>query len=240
VELGPPATFLPRNPVVYLAVAGDLASIERLRAALAAGPLAPPVERDELPFVPHVTLDQRIDPARAPAALEALADYRARVTVEEVTLLEQDTTPDRIWHPVGSWALAAPAVVGRGGVEVTLARASRLDPAEARWAGDVLDGEPFAVTARKERVLVGTAAGAIRSGLCELHSLVVDQPARRQGIGSQLVRAVEDIAAGAGCTAVQATVPAGTPAAALLAGRGYRELARLADHLLLARELPTT
>jgi hypothetical protein len=39
---------------------------------------------------------------------------------------------------------------------------------------------------------------------------------------------------------VQATVPAGTPAAALLAGRGYRELARLADHLLLARELPTT
>ena len=90
VTLGPPGTFWPRTPVLYLAVGGDLDAIAALRSDLGTGPLAPPAGRVERDFVPHVTLDQRIDPARLPQALEAMADYRAEYCFERVCLLEQD------------------------------------------------------------------------------------------------------------------------------------------------------
>ena len=40
--LGPPATFWPTTPVVYLSVAGELDVLDRVRAAVSAGPLARP------------------------------------------------------------------------------------------------------------------------------------------------------------------------------------------------------
>ena len=105
-------TFWPRTPVLYLAVNGDIAAISALRENLGTGPLAPPSGRPGRQFVPHLTLDQRIDPGRLAHALEALADYRASYCFERVTVLDQDA--DHRWQPLADAALGRPAVAGRG------------------------------------------------------------------------------------------------------------------------------
>lgn len=108
--LGPPATFFPPTPVVYLEVAGDLDALEDLRLSLCAGPLARVAgrRRERRPFVPHLTLDQRIDPARIPAALGSFADYRGSADLDELTLLSFD-------EESGRWDALAAAPLGRGG-----------------------------------------------------------------------------------------------------------------------------
>src|SRR5215213_8935979 len=66
LDLGPVESFLPVNPVLYLAVGGPgLPSVHRLREELGVGPLA----RD-LPhaFVPHVTVANELPEDRIPAA----------------------------------------------------------------------------------------------------------------------------------------------------------------------------
>ena len=135
VELGPPSTFWPRTPVVFLELSGDISCVGALRRDLVAGPLAPPKGRDERDFVPHVTLDQSIDPARIPHALAALADYRASYCFERVTVLEQDA--EHRWHPMADVALGKPMVVGRGSLELELAVVDQVDPLVAAWAEEL-------------------------------------------------------------------------------------------------------
>ena len=72
VTLGPPASFLPDSPTLYLAV-GDGAHVRALRDRVFVDPLARPLT---WPFVPHVTLADEAGPARIDAALAALSDYR--------------------------------------------------------------------------------------------------------------------------------------------------------------------
>jgi 2'-5' RNA ligase/N-acetylglutamate synthase-like GNAT family acetyltransferase len=247
VELGGPATFFPRTPVVYLAVGGDVAEIERLAGCLASGPLAPPPGRRERSFVPHVTIDQRAEPELIPPALLVLDSYRQQFVFEEVTLLEQD--PEHVWHPVSAAPLGAPAVVARGALELALSASDGLDPAEARWAESMWraavetpanEGRPFAVTARREGALAGVAGGYLSSGVCQLERLVVDPQLRRQGIGSQLLRAVADLALDAGCSVARALVPAGAGEGLLLA-RGFSVVARVPgppESLVFERRLP--
>lgn len=104
LALGPPATFLPVNPVVYLpvhgdhgvhGVQGDLDALHALRDRVFRDPLARPLT---WPFVPHVTLADDVDPARIPPALAALADYRAECTVDRLHLLQEGV--GRTWTPV--------------------------------------------------------------------------------------------------------------------------------------------
>ena len=239
VELGGPATFLPVNPVIYLRVGGpELAAMDALRQRLVAGPLAPPPARRERDFVPHVTLDQHASRERIPAALAALADYRARVTFDRVTVLEQ--APDKVWHPYADFPLAAPAVRGRGGLPLEVAIGGRLDPVARVWASGALgsDGEhglavdfsvDFSVTGRREGHLVGVAAGTLWGPVCQLSLLVVTPEERRQGIGGHLLTAVEAHAGGAGCAAVRVPAPAGGAGEVVLTARGYRVVARLPD-----------
>jgi 2'-5' RNA ligase len=95
LELGPPATFLPDNPVVYLSVRGELDDLHALRDRV----FKPPLERDlTWPFVPHVTLADEAPPERINAAVVALADYRAEATFTAVTLLQEG--PGRVWTPI--------------------------------------------------------------------------------------------------------------------------------------------
>src|SRR3954454_20753346 len=91
--LGPPATFLPVNPVLYLSVGGDVDALEGLRQAVFAPPLSRPIDH---PFVPHVTLADGIDADRAASALVALSSYERAVTVERVDVMEEG--PDRVWR----------------------------------------------------------------------------------------------------------------------------------------------
>ncbi|MBA3653624.1 MAG: 2'-5' RNA ligase family protein, partial [Actinobacteria bacterium] len=91
VELGPIETFLPDNPVAYLAGGGDVAAVHRLRG----GVFQPPLARDlSWPYVPHVTVADGIDPEVIAAAPHVLGAYRRDVTVTAVRLLEER---DRRW-----------------------------------------------------------------------------------------------------------------------------------------------
>src|ERR1700694_735576 len=76
VELGPPQTFWPNSPVIYLAVTGDTQEIHRLRERV----MRPPLEREVTwPFVPHVTLMDGAEPDSMPEALSSMNGYRPPV-----------------------------------------------------------------------------------------------------------------------------------------------------------------
>ena len=207
LALGPVATFLPVNPVVYLQV-GDGGAVERLRAlrdAVFSEPLARPLT---WPWVPHVTLAGEVEPARIDAALLALSGYRAIARFDRVDLLREG--PGRVWEPVADAAFDVPAVVGRGGLPLELTVSDRLDPEAAALVLGA--GRPFAVTACRDGQVVGSAvgtAGGTEAGEGVLWSIVVGEEQRRQGIGSHLVAAVVSLAADRGCTSI---VAAGAPA----------------------------
>jgi 2'-5' RNA ligase len=241
-RVGPPATFLPVNPVLYLEVGGEdahLAALERLAADLAEGPLAPPASRPQRPFVPHVTLSQHMAPERIEPAMAMLASYSAEVTIEEATLVRFDEG-ERRWLAVAASRLGAPAVVGRGGREVTLTAGSMLSPLEAAWAQaawdsyrsqqygpDVLPDSPFVIVARVGGEIVGVAEGTVVGATCRLARLVVAAADRSAGVGTQLLNAVESQARSAGCRAIRLETLAGGRAQSFYEGRGYSATAPL-------------
>jgi 2'-5' RNA ligase/ribosomal protein S18 acetylase RimI-like enzyme len=262
VELGPPGTFSPRSPVVFLAVTGDGGELARLAGELGEGPLAPPHGRLARPFVPHVTIAPRADPARIGAALVALADYRVTTVVERLALFEQDRRAPRApWAALAEARLGARAVVGRGGLE-TITEVSRLPgPEVAAFAAaqaveadagversDPPDGllaeEPVAVLARREGRLAGVAEAVVAGGVLECRRFVVASDLRGQGVGSALLRRLEQEGAGHGATVVRLQVASGSAGEAFLVGRGYRVVAMLpgdgsvADVAVLERALP--
>lgn len=236
VHLGPPATFLPVNPVAYLAVDGEgVEKVRSLRDAVSGGPL----ERSlTWPFVPHVTLADEADPDRITSALGALRDYEVDVVFDRVHLLEEG--PGRTWKPIADAPFEAPAVIGRGGLELTLHTSANLDIEvaswqEAAWAPHTLaeDGtaeqdRPFAVTARRDDEIVGTATGDIRGDEAHLANLVVGAGDRGTGVGSHLLAAVESLAAEAGCRRLTLRTEADGSARQFFEGRGWRAYATLA------------
>lgn len=164
LTLGPPATFLPANPTIYLEVAGDLAVRDRV--------FREPLARSlTWPFVPHVTIADDIDPQRIPAALAALADYRAEITVDRVHLLQEGE--GRTWAPIADAPFAAPAVIGRGGLPLEITVTDRLDPQAAALEDDTR----LAITGRRDGRVVGTATA----------SLAVDPAHREEGIEGRLL-----------------------------------------------------
>jgi len=232
VTLGPPATFWPRTPVIYLAVAGDVSSVAGLRSRLAAGPLAPPTARKEREFVPHVTLDQQIEASRLPNALAALADYRTDYCFERLSILEQDAS--HRWQPLSDLPLGKPSVAGRGSLDLQLSVVDRADPVVAAWADEIWAhysrdtyGETvrpvksFAIVARAEGRQVGLAEGEIRGPVCRLSRVIVSPERRGQGIGSHLLRAVERLGSERGCTRVRIEALAGGRAQRFYTDRGY-------------------
>jgi 2'-5' RNA ligase len=107
LRIGPAATFHPVNPVVYLQISGAADALAKLRERV----LMPPLERAiTLPFVPHVTVADDMDPSRIPAAVEALADYVIDVRIDTVHLLEEGR--GRVWHPIADVTLTRRWVPG--------------------------------------------------------------------------------------------------------------------------------
>lgn len=155
VTVGPPATFLPDNPVLYLDVGGPgLPAVHRLREVVFAYPL----ERSlNWPFVPHVTVADNAEPERISAALTALAGYTAGVTFDCVHLLEEGD--ERTWRPLADCPLGPPDLVGRGGFEVELTTSTLLDPEAAGFLaalGADAGAAPYVVARHRWRV-VGVA-----------------------------------------------------------------------------------
>ncbi len=234
VSLGPPTTFLPDNPVLYLPVEKGAAEVVALRERVFREPLARPLT---WPFVPHVTVADEADPDCIAAAQMALAGYRTDVSFDRVHLLQEG--PSRVWQPVADVALGAPAVVGRGGLPVELWAGEVLDP-EARefsvreWhalglreLAVPLPHERMAISARREDKVAGVAAGWSRGDLAHLCNLVVGAADRGQGIGSRLLAAFESAAVERGCRQLMCRVEAGSQGHRFLRHRGWPDDVRL-------------
>lgn len=221
--LGPPRTFLPINPVLYLEVGGDVAAVDKLRDRI----FRPPLERNlTWPFQPHVTLLDQGTEERIRAAQEALADYRVEMLLERVHLLQEfNEEGTRFWRPVAEAAFAAPSVVGRGGLELELEVGERLsldaltfrDRSFDQWQesrfGAPWRKEPLAVTARRGDRIVGTADGDVRpNGEAYLDDLIVAPDVRGEGVGAHLVAAFSSAAAERGATFVTLRTEADGPA----------------------------
>lgn len=201
--LGPPTTFLPTTPVLYLAAGPDsaLTAVERLRAAVFVAPLARHLTR---PFVPHVTLVDGGDDRRIAAAVEALADHVVEVTFEGVALLreQRDDAGLRVWRPLLEARFGGPSVVARGGLALELEVGGRLAADASAWFDAAWDAhdrdqsgpgwapdEPVAIAARRHGEVVGAVAGLVRDGDAHLERLVVDRAVRGEGIGGHLLAA---------------------------------------------------
>ncbi len=234
--LGPPESFAPTRPVLFLAVTHP--ELPHLALRLAAGPFAPPAGRMALPFVAHVTLATGLAPGRLDASLTALADYRRTVVVESLSLLEQDpVAPTRPWHERAVVGLGRAAVVGRGGRELAFEVASRLDPGvaafldaasavHAAWSPvPVATREPVALVARHGGDVVAAATGALVGSEFVLERLAVAPTHRSTGVASQLLARLERLARDRGATALTAEVESESAGAALLIGRGFATVA---------------
>lgn len=230
--LGPPRTFLPINPVLYLEVGGDVASVDKLRDRI----FRPPLERNlTWPFQPHVTLLDQGSEERIRAAQEALADYRAEVLLERVHLLQElNEEGVRFWRPIAEAAFGAPAVVGRGGLELALEVGEKLSVDAARWSarawlqhdeaehGAAWRKDPVAVTARREGRIVGVADGDVRpNGEGYLARLVVAPDVRGEGIGGHLIAAFTSAAVERGATFITLRTEAGGPAVGFFERQGF-------------------
>jgi 2'-5' RNA ligase/GNAT superfamily N-acetyltransferase len=242
--IGPPASFLPVNPTLYLTVEEGADDVQRLRDRV----FRPPLERPlTWPFVPHLTIADEIDPNRIRTALDVLADYRTEVAIDRVHLLEEG--PGRVWTPIADVPFAAPAVIGRGGWPVEVATTERLDPVAAAFAAEQWgdDGRTrVAFTARRDGRVVGTATGWAEppGGAAYLSDLIVDATTRGEGIGSHLLAAFESWAARHGAIRLRVRTEAGGRAEQFYRDRGWREEVRLPalrrgrDFVQLRRELP--
>lgn len=235
VTLGPPATFAPASPTLYLRVAPE-APVRALRDAVFVAPLARPLTH---PFVPHVTLADEMAAARLDGAAAALAGYVRDVTFDRVHVMEE---VGRVWEPVAEVPFGGPAVVARGGLELRLEVTSVPGP-EARALGSrewpmvpgVSARTPLVVTAWRGDDVVGSADGWTAGDAGWLDGLLVASSVRGEGIGSHLLAAFESACAARGCTslALQAAEPA------FYVSRGWRAVADLgAARVLLRRDLP--
>ena len=210
LEIGPPVTFWPVTPVVYLAVTGDLEGLHGLRERVFREPLARPLTYE---FVPHVTLADEVAPGRIPAAVEALSDYRRGVSLAHVHLLREGA--GRIWEPIAEATLGPPRVVGRGGLPVELSVSAQPDAVVPRRLGAPAS---VVVTARRQGQAVGLARALLSAdepGAAWLVGLDVAAHAVRTGIGAQLLGALCAELAERGVEVLR--VPSGQPAVATAA-----------------------
>jgi GNAT superfamily N-acetyltransferase len=191
LTLGPPATFLPVTPVLYLAVSGDEEGLFDLRDRLFVPPLRRPLDHE---FVPHVTLADGIDAEVVESALVALASYEASVTIERVHVLREHE--GRAWSPLADAPLGPAAVVGRGSLPLELSVTEQPPPGAL--------GQAFAVTARRDGAVVGVATGLVDGDRARLHELTVVEAERGTGVGARLLAAVESLARDRGAAALTA------------------------------------
>jgi 2'-5' RNA ligase len=221
LTLGPPATFWPDNPVLYLEVGGDLEALQSLRDAT----FVPPLQRKlSWPWVPHVTLADSADPDRIAAAVAALDRFAVVIAIDRLVLLEEGR--GRVWLPLADAALGAETVVGRGGLALHITRGRILDPEAQRMIdeacarpADLLQPEvrprrpdffPIVLTVRREGQVVASAV-AWRSDDGAHAAVFVAPEVRHQGIGGITLAHLESAVLRAGWEgpALRAHGPAG-------------------------------
>lgn len=200
LTLGPPASFLPDNPVCYLAVGGEPCALNALRTVRDTV-FAEPLERKlSWPWVPHVTILDGGEPGKIAEALRCLGSFAAKATFDRLVLLELG--PDRCWRPRAD-ALFGPLVrVATGGlpVDVTFSRLPDADRPDVGWPdagwpgfhrpGSEMLAAPVFAAARREGSLCGRAGAWVDVSGPSV-AVWVDPAKRRQGIGAILLAQLE-------------------------------------------------
>lgn len=221
LSLGPVATFLPVNPVVFLEVAGpSLPTVHALQGALHDGPLARPLTHA---FVPHVTVADGLPADRIPEAMSALSGYRHTIVkIRHLHVLQEgrDDQDRRVWRPLAGVAFGPPSVVGRGGLETLIEVHDRVPP-DAGSLGADQEPADVVVVARRSSVVVGLLGGRVRGAKAWLEWVKVDPGVEGEGVGTQLLAAYESVAAERGADRVYARAEPGARGESFLAGRGW-------------------
>jgi 2'-5' RNA ligase len=201
LTLGPPATFWPDNPVLYLEVGGDRQALQSLRDAVFVAPLQ---RKLSWPWVPHVTLADSADPDRIAAAVAALDRFAVVAVIDRLVLLEEGR--GRVWAPLADAALSPETVVGRGGLALYLTRGRILDPEAQQMLDEACarpcdlpeaavrprrpDFFPIVLTVRREGQVVASAA-AWRTDDGAHAGVFVAPGVRHQGIGGTTLAHLE-------------------------------------------------
>lgn len=259
LELGPPQSFAPQAPVLYLSVSaaeGELTRLKALQEALASGVLAAPEARAERDFVPHVTIANRVAPEVLEASLRALSSYRQLVLFDALTLFQQQAAPGHPWSAIGEYLLDSSAVIGRGGRELSFRLERSLDPLAmsfldrewASWRAGASSvsarAEPFVVLVHDEAgrgPLLGVALGLVREEHLVLERLIVARARRGEGIGRQLLGFVERFAGDKECVCIELIARTASEAP-FFATHGFVVIAeltrrRVPEEVLMRREL---
>lgn len=222
--IGPARTFAPVSPVVYLAVAGDVAAVRRLRDGVFVPPLA---RRVDHAFVPHVTVAEDLPEHATAEAVTLLAHYRVRCRVDRVHLMAERRDHDgvRRWRPLADADLEPVGTWGRGGLQVEVSWSQAVDPVALALLADppppVPGGaEGLTATVRDHAQPVAVAHGWRWRQVGRLEVLVVAPERRGEGLGGRLVAAWVDRARAKGVRWVEAR-DADAEVTELLRSRGF-------------------
>ena len=185
LTLGPVATFSPGRRVAYLEVGGvSLPDLGALRAAVHTEPL---YKEEQRAFVPHVTVCADAEPAQIAAMVESARQVIGEARFETVHVLENFADDDGVfrWHVIEGAPLAAPATIGRGGLELTIT-AVELDGVVTLTARRTVDAVGRAVMwLPGARLLTIEVAEASRAMGIAAHLLAAaEHEARRRGVGA--------------------------------------------------------
>ena len=156
--LGPPATFWPVTPVVYLTLGPSAEhAVNSLREAV----FQPPFRRRlTFSFVPHVTLADEVEEDRIGPAVRALADYTRSVVFDRITLLEEGA--GRRWTPRFEALLGGAWIVGRGGLPLDLSVGPLSPPADPAVRARLGLPPGLVITARRQAAPGGLAEVRLR------------------------------------------------------------------------------
>jgi 2'-5' RNA ligase len=211
LELDGVATFSPDHHVIYLQVAGALDELSALRERCSAN-----VQQvDARPFVPHVTLKSHANRDLVGQAMTLMGRFALSLSLDRITLLRRDESSTlRAWEPYDEIVLGSLLIIGRGGRELALSRATMLsaqdhdfisanaeepDAVEPDGAGTGIGGsivedtgrEMVVVRARIDGQRVGVVVAQLHGEFCVLEHIVVDTARRREGIGRQMMSYLE-------------------------------------------------
>lgn len=188
--LGPPATFWPVTPVVYLALGSSAEpAVSTLREAVFRPPLR---RRLTFSFLAHITLADEMEEGRIGPAVRALADYTRSVVFDRITLLQEGA--GRRWTPRFEALLGGAWVVGRGGLPVDLSVSPLPPPTDPAVRARLGLPPGLVITARRQAIPVGLAevrlaADAAQGRAAWLTELYVHPAERGTGVGSHLLAA---------------------------------------------------
>lgn len=247
LRLGPPTSFHPVTPTLYLAVGGDVDAVHRLRDDVFTRPFARELAHA---FVPHVTLVEEVPVDRIAAATEMMRSYSVDVAIDRLHVLEETKLGDgrRAWEPIVDVPFRPRVVLSRGGLELEITTTELVAPDAAAAMAGVLAGDPvdaehrpgwgLVVTGRREGQPVGLASGWTLGHAGYLDVVAVTNAVRREGVGSHLVAHFEAECAARGCLEVIGSAPDEPAILALLARRGWArrtERGRRSDEPVLLR-----